>query len=72
MLAQELDAADLNKRVLFCTDDLLVILPVFSAPISSWGSELFVFYFDDLANQCEPSDVHLLAHAFGVEQGHEC
>lgn len=71
MLAQELDAANVHQAVLLGIDDLLILSPFLTIPVSWWRRYLFVFNFDNFPQQGKAGDVQILGQAFRIKQRHE-
>ena len=71
MFAKEVNASNIHQGVLFRQDDLLIVFPVLTAPVSCWGYQFFVFNLDDFTEQGQTCDVKVFAHAFWIQQTHE-
>ena len=71
MLAEEFNAADLNKSRLLIKDDLFILSPFISAPISSRCDQFVILDLHDLSDERQACNVQVLAQTLGIEESHE-
>ena len=71
VFTQELNAANIDQGILLSLNDLLVVFPIFTTPVSCWSNQFFVFNFNNFPQKRKTCNVKVFTQTLGVQESHK-